>query len=124
MSDKARRRIWIATLSAAVILSALLMAGCEAQAGETLTEAVAHYVRYYCDKDGCDGEMLPTGVCYPTYPGQYPHVCDKCGARLTFRDTYPRIVWEEVKQDALQATTNLPRIGDADYVIIEVEGGE
>ena len=26
--------------------------------------------------------------------------------------------------DMPEATTNLPRIGDADYVIIEVEGGE
>ena len=29
-----------------------------------------------------------------TYPAQYPHICDNCGAVGTFTQTYPYIVYE------------------------------
>lgn len=47
---------------------------------------------YACDKCG-NGRMRPEGVVYPTSPPQYPHVCDNCGSKMTFRAMYPRIAY-------------------------------
>lgn len=56
---------------------------------ETKQEVKTWLVRYNCDKPGCAGEMVPTGVAWMSYPMKYPHRCNQCGATLTFLDSYP-----------------------------------
>lgn len=46
----------------------------------------------------CGGEFKPTGEAMMSYPPKYVHVCDKCGRDEVFRDNYPKIVHEQVKQ--------------------------
>jgi DNA polymerase III alpha subunit (gram-positive type) len=53
-------------------------------------------VHYTCDECGV-GELLPTGVVFPTYPMRYEHKCDHCGAKETFSGrTYPRTEYHEI----------------------------
>lgn len=42
----------------------------------------------HCDSCG-QGLMRPTGVTLMSYPAQYPHVCNGCGAKENFRVRYP-----------------------------------
>lgn len=42
-----------------------------------------------------DGFMLPTGMTLMTYPCKYTHVCNKCGRSETYKETYPRIIYED-----------------------------
>ena len=56
-------------------------------------------VDYKCDMPGCTGRMRPTGATLMSNPPQYPHDCNTCGVRMTFRGvTYPYIAYEEVPQ--------------------------
>jgi len=55
---------------------------------ETEQEVKTYVVNYICDECG-DGFMEPTGEIYLTNPPQYPHVCNKCGAKKTFNKKYP-----------------------------------
>lgn len=65
---------------------------------ERFKELKAYNVRYMCDE--CDGgEMLPTGMCYPTNPPMYPHKCTKCSSGNTFTIQYPTIQYKEVLND-------------------------
>jgi hypothetical protein len=66
--------------------------------GEKKVEVKTYRVHYYCDKDGCDGELMPTGTCLTSWPPQYPHKCTKCDYVLTFSGkTYPYTVHEPVQ---------------------------
>jgi len=66
---------------------------------ERKREAQTYIIRYYCDAEGCEGEMLPTGRCLTSSPPQYPHVCNECGAKKTFRNKiYPVASYEEPLQ--------------------------
>jgi uncharacterized Zn finger protein len=48
-------------------------------------------VAYICDTCG-KGEMIPTGECLTSFPPQYPHKCNACGAIQTFSNiTYPYV---------------------------------
>lgn len=50
---------------------------------------------YKCDTCN-EGHMRSTGMILTSYPPQYPHICNSCGAAKTFRVTYPRIVHVEL----------------------------
>ena len=34
-----------------------------------------------------------------TYPAKYIHMCEKCGYELMYFDRYPKIEYEEIKQE-------------------------
>lgn len=62
---------------------------------EKLVEVKTVMVHQMCDN--CEnGEFLPTGEAYMTYPAQYPHVCGGCGKKKTFDHTYPRIEYRKI----------------------------
>ena len=42
----------------------------------------------------CGGEMKPTGITYTSNPPIFPHICERCGKGDSFREMYPRIVYE------------------------------
>lgn len=44
----------------------------------------------------CGGEFIPGDVVFMTYPVQYSHTCNKCGASATFNKKYPSIEYEEI----------------------------
>lgn len=45
------------------------------------------------------GYMRPTGEILTTFPAQFPHRCNHCGAEMTVREhTYPYTVTEQVKE--------------------------
>lgn len=48
---------------------------------------------YTCDNCG-EGSMIATGARFLSHPPKYPHVCDNCGAKDTFKCEYPRYVYE------------------------------
>lgn len=53
-------------------------------------------VAWICDECG-EGEMVPTGTQFPTYPPQYQHQCDNRECRHTassMGETYPKIEYE------------------------------
>lgn len=53
-------------------------------------------ISYNCDKCG-QGDMLPTGLTLTSNPPQYPHICDVCGHKQTFKNkSYPIIVHRKV----------------------------
>ena len=67
--------------------------------GEKKVEVKTYIVHYYCDKNGCDGELMPDGICLTSSPPQYPHTCNKCGAVKTFAGkSYPYTVREAAEQ--------------------------
>lgn len=39
--------------------------------------------------ESCGGKFLPIGIALLSNPPQYPHVCDTCGAKKTFKSRYP-----------------------------------
>jgi hypothetical protein len=44
------------------------------------------------------GHMISTGAVLTTYPAQYPHICDYCGAPETFvGEQYPKIEYREIE---------------------------
>lgn len=50
-----------------------------------------------CDK--CkQGEMVPTGLTYTSYPPTYEHKCNCCGWTTSYNKTYPAIVHELKKK--------------------------
>ena len=53
-------------------------------------------VDYKCDV--CSkGWYRPTGVVLTTFPAQFPHECNFCGAEMIVREhTYPYVVTEKV----------------------------
>lgn len=44
----------------------------------------------------CGGEFVPDGMVLMSSPPQYPHICNKCGASVTFNKKYPSIEYEEI----------------------------
>jgi len=62
------------------------------------TEVKMYVEEWICDKDGCENEMKPTGVCLTSNPPQYLHKCSGRGREeTTFNYTYPRLVKEKVE---------------------------
>ena len=64
---------------------------------EIKTEVKVYKIEYVCDE--CkDGFLLPTGRELLSYPPQYPHKCSNplCNRQITFRQRYPRTVYEDV----------------------------
>lgn len=49
--------------------------------------------RWICNEEDCDGEMKPTGQCFPSNPPQYPHRCEKCQRQESASAVYPRIAY-------------------------------
>ena len=45
-------------------------------------------MRYICDDCG-EGEMIAQKMVLLSMPPHFPHVCNKCGAKKTFRMSYP-----------------------------------
>lgn len=43
-----------------------------------------------------NGEMNPNGMVYTLNPAAYEHICNCCGHKATFRETYPRIEYKEI----------------------------
>lgn len=62
---------------------------------ETKTKIQPFQIDYVCNECG-EGRMRPTGLALLSHPPKYPHVCDKCGKERIFRESYPKIVYEEV----------------------------
>ena len=48
----------------------------------------------YCEE--CGEEMAFTGMALASYPMKYPHICPKCGKRVTKTEKYPTIRYEEI----------------------------
>ena len=82
----------------AILIAMKITGGVAAMGGEKKVEVKTYIVRYYCDKDGCDGELVPDGICLTSSPPQYPHTCNKCGDGKTFHKSYPYKVHETVEQ--------------------------
>ena len=56
-------------------------------------------IDFKCDVCG-KGWYRPTGKVYPTYPIQYHHKCNFCGAEMTINDhVYPYTVTEKVLKE-------------------------
>ena len=45
--------------------------------------------RLYCDK--CGTEMYFSGEVLLSYPPQFPHICPKCGFKITTKEQYPKL---------------------------------
>lgn len=45
-------------------------------------------IDYMCDVCGI-GRVLPTGICYTTFPPKFPHECSHCHEKYIFNFTYP-----------------------------------
>ena len=60
---------------------------------ETRREVKTYLINYICDECG-DGFMEPTGKMLLTNQPGFPHQCNKCEARETFSDKYPKQVLE------------------------------
>jgi uncharacterized Zn finger protein len=61
---------------------------------ETRTVMQTIQIDYTCDDCG-QGQMRSDGMTLTSFPPQYPHECNKCGAVKTFTSTrYPNIVFE------------------------------
>lgn len=61
---------------------------------ETTTPLICVRLEYRCDECGT-GKMLPTGYTLTSFPPQYPHVCDVCGASQNLRKCYPMVDFVE-----------------------------
>ena len=46
-------------------------------------------MKWICKKDGCVGEMVATGECYPTTNRLWFHICNVCGRFATALEKYP-----------------------------------
>jgi len=48
-------------------------------------------LRYFCDKAGCDGEVLldHESAVLTSHPPKYVHNCEKCGEVYNFTKAYP-----------------------------------
>ena len=56
-------------------------------------------IDYKCDVCG-KGWYRPTGEVYPTYPLQFPHKCNFCGAEMIVREhTYPYTITEKIVEE-------------------------
>ena len=64
---------------------------------EVKKEARTVIVHYFCDKEGCEGEMIPTGKALTSMPMQYIHRCNTCNVEQSFQEMYPVIRVEPVK---------------------------
>lgn len=51
-------------------------------------------VDYTCDKCG-KGQYRPDGYALMSSPPQYPHECNECGHKATFKVKYPYIEYVE-----------------------------
>ena len=61
---------------------------------EVAKEVSVYEIHMQCDK--CkQGEMRPTNMVYPAFPGQYEHQCDCCGYRTSYKKVYPSIEYRE-----------------------------
>ena len=63
---------------------------------EKVSELKTVRVRQMCEQPGCDGEMLPTGLAYSTYPELIEHKCNKCGCVAEYNVSYPTIRYIEI----------------------------
>lgn len=59
---------------------------------EERNEVKVYKVKMICENCG-NGYMNPTGVCLTSYPAQYPHKCEECGA-VNYRKIYPYVIYE------------------------------
>ena len=57
-----------------------------------------YLIKCMCDEDGCDGEVLPTGIVLTSQPPIYPHKCNKCDKDYSFGTRYPKQVLEYNKE--------------------------
>lgn len=62
---------------------------------EKKVEVKTFIIKAICEK--CEGEMLPDGNVLTTFPPQYSHICNSCGASCTFYCTYPKTIYEEIE---------------------------
>ena len=60
-------------------------------------EVKAYKICAICE---CGGEYEYQGMVLTTYPAQYPHICNRCGKVNTFLSAYPKMEYEEVKDNA------------------------
>ncbi len=58
--------------------------------------------RWFCDRNGCGGEMKVTDGTAPYYAEKYPHYCDKCYMMDYASREYPRIAYLSVEGEQLE----------------------
>ena len=46
----------------------------------------------------CGGQFESTGLCLDSFLTKYEHQCNKCGELEYFSYSYPKTVYEEIKQ--------------------------
>lgn len=56
------------------------------------------YRHWMCDTDGCDGEMMRTGITLTSYPPQCQHRCNKCSRDGSAPESYPTVVHQTVPE--------------------------
>ena len=61
---------------------------------EVKTEVKTFRVKLKCD---CGGDMIYNGMVLTSNPPLYPHICDKCEARVNRRNKYPMITTEDIE---------------------------
>ena len=59
-------------------------------------EVKAYMICAICE---CGGEYEYPGHMLTTWPAQYAHICNRCGKVGTFLSVYPKIEYEEVKNN-------------------------
>lgn len=57
-------------------------------------EVKVYIDRLYCNECGTEMEQGDIVLC--TYPPQYPHICPKCGFRITTDIKYPNVRYENI----------------------------
>jgi len=71
---------------------------------ESKREVKTYNVDYICDECG-KGKMKLEGSCLTSFPTQYPHICDNCGASMTFTKTYyPHVIYEKIDKPKMNQT--------------------
>lgn len=54
---------------------------------------------WMCPKEGCEGEMIPNGMVWPTGDPGIHHTCTKCKYTAAIHGRYPRTVHEKSGRD-------------------------
>lgn len=77
----------------------------------TKTPVTWNLERLICE---CGGEMMRFGPTLMSYPPQYVMWCGKCGAQETRYESYPRVMWEEVRGETAELPASDPPLARPD----------
>ena len=61
-----------------------------------IRKEIKRYFMVHMECECGEGNMIPTGMVFESYPPQYPHKCEKCGTEEFFWKQYPVFDTEDV----------------------------